>query len=180
MSSQQNFFCMPEELALFTDFFHRRKVSFLPIEQDEANVRPQEQLDVEERRALHKIGLVFADFVGNVSYQWKEWNGKYELNVRESWVIEFDLGGFYPSTPNILHRSRFYAVNDYFTRADVPVTKSEEFKKWTRSFYRAFKKEFLRTTDEPKWLTFTDGCLAWIKTNNAVMEGGALTMKAGV
>lgn len=176
MSSQLNFFSVPEDGERFADFFARKGVQFLAFKQEDKVVRPQEKIWFEDGRWPHQVGLVPNDFIGEVAYQERSIAGKYWLDVTKSWVIEYSTGGSYPSTPNVLHRSRFYAVNDYFASNDMPVTKSDTFKKWVRNFYRAFKKEFLRKAGNASFITYTNACLDWMRETNAVVDRPALTI----
>jgi len=176
MSSQLNFFSVPEDGERFADFFARKGGQFLAFKQEDKVVRPMEKIWFEDGRWPHQVGLVPIDFIGDVAYREHGIAGKYGLDVTKSWVIEYDTGGAYPSTPNVLHRSRFYAVNDYFASNDMLVTKSDTFKKWVRNFYRAFKKEFLRKAGNASFITYTNACLDWMKETNAVVDRPALTI----
>ena len=176
MSSQLNFFSVPEDGERFADFFARKGVQFLAFKQEDKLVRPREKLWLEESRWPGQVGLVPIDFIGDVAYEECSIAGNYWLDVTKSWVIEYNTGGFYPFKPNVLHRSRFYAVNNYFASNDMPVTKSDTFKKWVRNFYRAFKKEFLRKAGNASFITYTDACLDWMRETNAAVDRPALTI----
>ena len=176
MSTQVNFFCVSEDWNDFAEFFRRKEINYWPIKTLGPTNIGSEHPWLERDRWPLKIGLAHSNFADNIRYSPDPHSGGFALDVYRSCVIECDTGGFYPYSADILHRSRFYAVNDYFTRRGEHITKDEQFKKWVQQVYRSFKREFLIKSGDWKVITFTQRCLKWMDENNAVVGGGALTI----
>ena len=177
MSSQLNFFTVLDDWPNFIEFFHKHSIKMIDFKTSNPDVKLLDEISFENGRLPFKIGLTLSEFASDISYIYCEPNNKYELDTEKSLIVEFDTGGFYASSSEKLHRARFYAVNDYYARRGEHVTKPQDFKKWTQSFYKAFKKAFLEKIDDNKvGITFTQASLKWMKDNNAKIDGGYISL----
>lgn len=95
------------------------------------------------------------------------------VDIISSNCVEFVIGGFYPYSDKVLHRSRLYYVSEYYEN-DKRIRKNDEFISWADGFIKAFKKKFLLKSIEHQGLLSTKNCLDWVKTSNAILSGGGL------
>ncbi len=101
----------------------------------------------------------------------------YYFNIDESYLLEFNLGGFYSDDDSFLRRARFYYVKSFYNKYDNLEKKSNSFCEWCDSVIRDFKKEFLKRHANDKDFFYSQSAINWIEENNAVETGGGLGWK---
>nr|WP_199161910.1 hypothetical protein [Elizabethkingia sp. ASV34] len=99
------------------------------------------------------------------------------FNIDESYLLEFNLGGFYSDDDSFLKRARFYYVKSFYNKYDQLENKSNSFCEWCDDTIRNFKKEFLKRYSKEKEFFYSQSAIDWIEKNNAVETGGGLGWK---
>ena len=87
---------------------------------------------------------------------------QYYIDIVHSSCIEFDIGGFYPYSDKVLHRSRFYYVSAYYDKETL-VKKNDRFIHWAEGLIKDFKSEFLLKSGTPDKLLLSESCVHWIE-----------------
>ena len=176
MSSQLIFFMVPEDWASMLNFFQKQSVQLIEFKSRTPDIDLVNDVPWENGRPPFKVGLVHPDSKTNLLRCDKGRFDWYELDTERSSVIEFNTGCFYGGDLKKLHQARFYTVNDYYARRGEHVTKDEQFKKWVKSFYGKFRRAFLHKYGVTNFVSYTENAIQWIEANNAVLDGGAISL----
>ncbi|OCA77104.1 hypothetical protein BBI01_01180 [Chryseobacterium artocarpi] len=104
-------------------------------------------------------------------------NGIRYFDIDESYLLEFDLGGFYPYDRTILQRSRFYYVKSFYNAESNLEKKSDLFCDWADGIIKNFKNEILRKYSKEKYFFYSESAINWIEENNAIEKPGGLGWK---
>jgi hypothetical protein len=127
-SSQLNFFIFQDDGSEIENFFRRHSVEILKYHIHRDENRISKGLPTINERVQYKIGLTRTDFMNDIDYKYDVHSKGYELDTLKSCAIEFDTGGFYPYSNQILQRARFYCVYSYYDNGENLMIKRDDFK----------------------------------------------------
>lgn len=175
MSSKQiNFYITPEDIFDINNFLLESECVFIKENTLETKSIFIDSLATKE--PLFKVGLSRSEFANKVQYKYLEAKNYYYLDVLRSYVIDFDLGGFYPYSNKELHRGRFYYVFEYYGDDGNVVCKNAEFIEWADSMFKNLKSQFLRKAPEFTGDFFSERCIEWARRNQAKPMGGGIKL----
>lgn len=177
MSSKQlNFYITPEEHERINEFIIKKGAIILLNEKISSENKMESQNEI-PTNDIFQIYLSNNEFAKKVKINTIESNNIKYFDIEESYLLEFDLGGFYPYDKSILHRGRFYYVKSFWNKNDVLEKKSNDFTLWCDDFIKDFRKEFLKRFSKEKTFFYSDSAIKWIEDNNALEGGGGLNWK---
>lgn len=177
MSSKQlNFYITPEEHERINEFIHKKGALILLNQKISNDDKIELQSEI-PKNDVFQIFLSNNEFVKKVKINTTGNNHIKYFGIDESYLLEFDLGGFYPYDRNILHRGRFYYVKSFWNEDDVLEKKSNDFTLWCDDIIKDFRKEFLKRFSKEKTFFYSDSAIKWIEDNNASETGGGLSWK---
>jgi hypothetical protein len=170
MSKQLNFFIVPDDLVSIYDFFNAHGVRYTPARSKSPDDLVLYTFPFKHGKDYEQNYLTSKEFTDYLTFIYDEKKQIYSLDLQKSYVLEFDPGGFYPSSSKVLHRARFYCKTSYFVTNNESVVKSDEFKCWVDKIFRLFKKQFLIRTDYDKSILFSERAVSWMKENNGKID----------
>src|ERR1700744_954765 len=150
MSKQLNFFITPDDLGSIYDFFNDNGVKYVTQKIKRNNDLVLYNFPFKHGKAYEQIYLTSEQFRDHLNFKHDEKKQNDLLDTQKSYILEFDPGGFYPSSSKVLHRAKLYCKTSYFVTNNETVIKSEEFKSWVDKVFRLFKKQFLIKTNANK------------------------------
>jgi hypothetical protein len=168
-SKQINFFIIPDDKPKIGSFLKANDCFFI-----RNNVKTAEvDSDISfEKENLFQIFLSKKGFKKAIFFKQVEDKNCYYIDVVKSFVIEFDIGGFYPYSDKELHRGRFCCVTSFYEKGAI-ASKDDEFLKWMNEIFKLFQKEFLVKKNEYMGYYFSHNAIKWVEKNNArIVEGG--------
>ena len=166
-STQLNFFIEIEELPKMLDFLRERNC--IIIKNNSSSVEAAFDFDfVENNKKSFQIFITNEKFKKDLNFLYLKEKQYYYIDIGSSYVIEFDIGGFYPYSDKELHRSRFYVIFKYY-EGDNLIEKSKEFIEWTKFLMKEFRVKFLLKAVNYSDNLISESCLKWIEANNAVL-----------
>ena len=167
-SKQINFFTVPQDICDISTFVKEQQCKIVKGKLE----YPLTEYDIQANEEMIFQVYLLRDFMpfGDST---KIIDAKDEIDIFSNPCIEFGIGGFYPYSDKVLHRSRFYFISEYYEN-DLLLKKNIEFIKWANDFLKKFRKKFLQKSFEFQGLLFTKNCLEWVKTNNATLSGGGM------
>lgn len=168
-SRQKNFFITPEDYPQIVNFFDEHGCILIRNNIKSATIDSSVSFIKEN---IFQVFLTNANFVEQVFFKKLDKKDYYYIDVVNSYVIEFDIGGFYPYSKNVLHRGRFYSIIS-FQENHTLMRKDDIFVDWIKKIYRLFENRFLVKRKEYHPYYFSESALKWIDENNAnLVEGG--------
>lgn len=179
MSSKQlNFFITPEEHQKINEFF-AKKGSVVLLNQD---ISDNDKIEIKHgipENYVYKIYLSNLEFINKIKINTTNTdNGNIKsFDILESYLLEFNLGGFFPNDKNVLQRGRFYYVKSFWNDQNVLEEKSSDFIKWCDDFVKEFRKEFLQKYSKEKTFLYSKSAIKWIEENNASEDNGGQQWK---
>lgn len=177
MSSKQlNFYITPEEHERINKFIIKKGAIVLLNEKISSDSKIELLREI-PKNDVFQLYLTNNEFVKKIKINTTKDNHIKYFDIDESYVMEFDLGGFYPYDRNILHRGRFYYVKSFWNEKDVLEKKSNDFTLWCDDFIKDFRKEFLERFSKEKTFFYSDSAIKWIEDNNASEAGGGQQWK---
>ena len=142
-SKQLNFFITPDDKNNMESFFKYHDCLFIRNNIKSAKI----DLDISfEKESIFQFFLSKENFKKEIFFKQIE-DKSYYVDVIRSFVIEFDVGGFYPYSNKELHRGRFYCVTSFYNNGSV-ANKDGDFIKWIKKIFKLFPKEFLVKKNE--------------------------------
>ena len=172
-SKQLNFFITPDDKNNIESFFKDHDCLFIRNNIKSAKI----DLDISfEKESIFQFFLSKENFKKEIFFKQIE-DKSYYVDVIRSFVIEFDVGGFYPYSNKELHRGRFYCVTSFYNNGSV-ANKNGDFIKWIKKIFKLFPKEFLVKKNEYMGYYFSPNAIKWVEENNARLVEGGLKLVA--
>ena len=138
-SKQLNFFITPDDKNNMESFFKDHDCLFIRNNIKSAKI----DLDISfEKESIFQFFLSKEEFKKKIFFKQLEDRSYYYVDAIRSFVIELDIGGFYPYSNKELHRGRFYCVTSFYNNGSV-ANKDGDFIKWIKKIFKLFPKEFL-------------------------------------
>ncbi|MEJ5049764.1 hypothetical protein WH221_07975 [Chryseobacterium culicis] len=179
MSSKQlNFFITHLEHEKINELIKKEEVAVI-LKKD---ITPTSEVSISEKLPIveddiFQVYFSSSEFLEKIVVLSTD-DGKRYFDIDESYLLQFNLGGFYPYDKNFLQRGRFYYVKDYYNKQDVLEKKSNEFIEWCDHFIKEFRKEFLNKYPKGDIFLYSDSAIKWIEENNATLINGGQQWKA--
>lgn len=176
MSSKQlNFFITPEDYQRINSFIHRKEALVLLNEDITSNNKIEIKSGIPSAY-VYKIYIFKKEFLDKIKIKTITTNANdiKSFVIDESYLLEFNLGGFFPNDKNALQRARFYYVKSFWNEENILEEKSNDFTLWCNDFIKDFKKHFLKKFSKEKTFLYSDSAIKWIEDNNASEAGGGM------
>jgi len=170
MSKQMNFFILPDDLPHIYDFYDSNDIKYIIDKKKNTEDLVFRDFPYVHGKSYERIYLTSAQFTDRIYFIYNKDQVDNSLDREKSYVLEFNPGGFFPSSDKVLHRARFYCKTDYFVSNNERVVKDEKFKSWVDKIFRQFKKRFLIKTEYDKSILFSENALTWMKENNGKID----------
>lgn len=171
-SRQINFFSVPDDIGEIATFLKDSNCIILKSKLED----PHDIFDydiVANTESIFQVYLVKNDLRENLKFNYTSIKDYYFLELLKSNAIEFSLGGFYPYSNKVLHRSRLFYIYKYHENGAL-VNKDPLFVNWADEILKVLKKRFLKKALDYPQMLLTDKCLDWIDTNSpTIAKGGA-------
>jgi hypothetical protein len=166
-SKQTNFFIVHEDWPLISNFLKNKGVVFIKNPVINKLDLLSDDISSKNEDESFQVYLTKKEYAEKVVL--KQQKVGYDVNILESYVIEFSRGGFYPYSDKILYRARFYTVTKYEGASDK-IEKDKEFINWIENIYTSFKATFLKKTDLDKDFSFSENAIKWMIENGAKVD----------
>lgn len=179
MSSKQlNFYITPEEHERINEFISKKEALVLLSDDITSNNKIEIKHGIPSTY-VYKIYLCKKEFLDKIKIKTIATNPNdiKSFSIDESYLLEFNLGGFFPNDKSALQRARFYYVKSFWNEEDILEKKSNDFILWCDDFIKDFRKEFLKKFSKEKTFFYSDSAIKWIEDNNASEAGGGLNWK---
>ena len=166
-SSQMNFFVLPDDMGDIMEFLRKNNIVCVKQSSNNKNRIFCDNIDI-KKYSSHIYYLTDKRFIKNISVDYIDSQNHYFVNDMTSYVIQFDIGGFYANKLNELNRGRLYFIKGYYDENKRFLDKDSEFVKWATDVLKKFKKTFLKHGKnilKDVWLS--SKTIEWIKENNA-------------
>ena len=177
-SRQINFFIVQEDWPAISAFFKQQGVVFIKVPiLSEENIY-SDDIGSKTKEESYQVYLTRKEYHSNVfTAQLKSEKAAY-IDIVRSYAIEFNRGGFYPYSKNILHRARLYSINKYYNNEGHLIEKESHFLQWVDTLYKLFKKEFLKKSviDKDFWLS--ENAIRWVEENKGKVDVSGLQVVA--
>lgn len=176
MSSKQlNFFITPDDYSKIDEFIVKQKAIIILNQDllDDSKIILREKLPNDE---ISQVYLSLTHYLDNIIVSTTNKGLKY-FDIQKSCILEFSLGGFYPSNPNVLQRARFYYTKSYYNNNGIATGKRNDFVLWCDDFIKEFKKEFLIKYSKEEEFLYSKSAIDWIEKNEARETEGGLRWK---
>lgn len=147
-SRQRNFFLAPDEILDVYTLFCNQGLRFIKSHGTRKDVYDRYDFVINADQVF-QVSVYKSDFSDCINFDRTEGKGVSFVDIRSSYCIQFNLGGFYPFSSEIYHRSRFYDVVSYFNQHGELVSKGAQFLEWAELFLKEFKMAFL--TDQVRF-----------------------------
>ena len=170
-SKQINFLIAPTDMIAIDEFL--KKNNCLTFKRDTKELHNELNYDIVlNNEKIFQVYLCKEEYKELLSFEHIESKDYYYIDILKSYVIEFGIGGIYPYSDKILHRSRLYYIYAYYEDNKI-VEKKPEYVAWADDLLKDFKKRFLKKAPELSDDFISENCINWIKENNAKpMPGG--------
>jgi hypothetical protein len=171
MSKQINFFITPEDYEAINTLLIEKEiiVSYRSI----CGIWEKTLPDL--KKEIHQVFLSKKEFLDTIyynSYINKENKTVPYYDIDSSNILEFSLGGFYPSNIDILHRARLYYPTSFYDNNGEYFYKSKEFIDWCDDFRKVLKKRFLKRYEKEDMFWYSQSAIDWIESHNAKLTFG--------
>lgn len=162
-SKQLNFFITPDDYCLISQFLNDFKCELLIDRCGKSKIIKINNLNQLETGVFQLF--LCPEGYGNKVFTTGE-NDLEHINIFNSYVVQFSLGGFYPYDKNILQKGRLFFTQGFFEGENF-VNKESDFLKWGSSLINKFKNEFLKKNVLEDNYYYSDNAIQWIKENKA-------------
>lgn len=176
-AKQLNFFITPDEHNRINEMILEKKIIVLLNQNNNSltdfkivNQLPPANNDI------FQIYLSAANFLDRMFITTID-SKNYYFSIDESYLLEFNLGGFYSDDDSFFKRGRFYYVKSFYNQYYMLEQKSNSFSEWCDNVIKDFKKEFLKRYSDDKYFLYSQSAIDWIEENNAAMTGGGFGWK---
>ena len=137
MSSQVNFYALPEDRPAFKQWLEEREI--LVIEERTKNINPIPFLDINDSDN-RQVYLLLKKWLPEIKYKYISELNCFFLESFGNQAVEFSLPWILEQE---LMQCRLYYQKGDFNKAGQWVDFDEDFLKWAAKLFRDFKKNFL-------------------------------------
>jgi hypothetical protein len=174
-SRQINFFHLPEELNIFELFFKECEIIYIKENIKQLADYIENEIPRINNDLPFKIFLSKYNFRHKIVYHFDNKKDIYSLDTLRSYLIEFALGGFYPYSSEILHRSRLYFPTNYYASNGEIIEKDPEFVKWASWLMEQVKKKYLKKIpSENNGILFSNGVIDLLEKKKGSLDQAGL------
>ena len=137
MSSQVNFYALPEDRPAFKQWLEEREI--LVIGSRTKNINPIPFCDINDSDNW-QVYLLLKKWLPEIKYEYTSKSNCFFLESFGNQTVEFSLPHFLGDK---LMRCRLYYKKGFFIETGEWVDFDEDFLKWAAKLFRDFKKNFL-------------------------------------
>ena len=166
-SKQINFFTAPEDIIEISEFLKAKGCYIFKNNLESIN-QLEEYNIVSNTDEIFQVCLTNKEFVNKIEFEFVESKNYYYIDILKSYVVQFNIGGFYPYSQKELHSGRLYYIFEYYGDNDDVIQKDKNFISWADLFIKEFKASYLHKDVSISKNFVSDKFIEWKKVHNAI------------